>query len=99
MGHHLVGIFTERDYLHRVFLQNKSSKNTKVGEVMTKNVITVPPNATLYHTLQTMVHNKFRTLPIVSLVGSEIDDTEKSSLIGMITSMDIIKFIIQNWKC
>jgi CBS domain-containing protein len=35
-GDKLAGIFTERDYLHKIILQGKSSKTTIVKEVMTK---------------------------------------------------------------
>ena len=35
----LVGIFTERDYARKLILKGKFSKDTEVGDLMTKNVL------------------------------------------------------------
>lgn len=94
-GNQLCGIFTERDYLHRIFLQNRSSKTTKIKDVMTSNVIVVKPNTSIFQTLKLMVDNKIRTLPVISLLGNEINYIEKDILVGMITTMDVIRFIIR----
>ena len=43
----LVGIFTERDYARKLILKGKSSKDTAISELMTKNPFTVTADNTL----------------------------------------------------
>jgi len=92
-GQSLAGIFTERDYLHDIFLKGRSSKNTKIGEVMKTDVISVDPYASLHECLNMMARNSIRTLPLVPLSGGQINDAEKASMIGMITFLDVIRFL------
>ena len=46
---YLVGILSERDYMRKVILDIHASKQTKVSEVMTTEVITVSPEDTVRH--------------------------------------------------
>ena len=49
-GEHLRGIFTERDYARKVALHGRSSKDVRISEVMTANVLTISPSQTMSHT-------------------------------------------------
>lgn len=59
------GIFTERDYLRRIALEGRSSKTTQVEEVMTTDVITVPPSANVEECMALMTEHKCRHLPVM----------------------------------
>ncbi len=59
------GIFTERDYLRRIALEGRSSKTTRVEEVMTEDVLTVTPEATIEACMKQMTEHKCRHLPVM----------------------------------
>ena len=56
----LAGIFSERDYARKVILKGKSSKEVRVGEIMTEKVITVAPNHSIDECMKLMTDNHFR---------------------------------------
>lgn len=80
----LVGIFTERDYARKVAIKGLSSKDTKVGDLMTANVSTITPKNTMDDVMGMMTKNRFRHLPVVA------DD----KLVGIITIGDVVKAVI-----
>jgi CBS domain-containing protein len=60
-----VGIFTERDYLRRIALEGRTSRTTRVEEVMTSDLITVGPDAGAEHCLGMMTEHRIRHLPVI----------------------------------
>ncbi|XP_027091134.1 CBS domain-containing protein CBSX3, mitochondrial isoform X2 [Coffea arabica] len=52
----IAGILTERDYLRKVVVQDRSSKYTRVGEIMTDqdNLVTVTSDTNILHAMQLM---------------------------------------------
>jgi len=80
----IVGIFSERDYARKVILKGKSSKNTMIGEVMTKRVLCVHPSTTVNECMALMTQKKIRHLPVM----------EDDVLIGFISIGDVVKSII-----
>ena len=77
----ILGIFTERDVV-RITTNNYSWKNLTLGELMTKNVITVPVSATedIFKLSKLMNKNRIRHLPIVD---------EQDQIIGIVTPQSI----------
>ena len=82
----LVGVFSERDYTRKIALAGKSSKDTKVQEIMTSQVVFVAPTVRTRDCLALMGQNKIRHLPIV--------DGDK--VLGMISMRDIMDDIISD---
>ncbi|MCF6154951.1 MAG: CBS domain-containing protein [Candidatus Brocadia sp.] len=92
-GENVVGILTQRD-LYRASLtsiltnwkENKEFLDSlKVSEVMTKNVITIAPDATVEEAAQIMIDKKVGGLPVVK---------DKNKLIGLITETDVLQYFV-----
>lgn len=79
-NHEMLGIFTERDMLHRVVAQRRDPAATRVEEVMTRRVACCKPNTTLDECRTVMTTNRIRHLPVVS------DD----KLVGMVSIGDVL---------
>ena len=62
----LVGIFTGRDAVGRVIAAGKSVRTTTLGDVMTPNPDTMPPEKTAIEALRLMWDGGFRHVPVVS---------------------------------
>jgi CBS domain-containing protein len=80
----LVGVFSERDYTRKIALAGKSSKDTRVSEIMTANVITVSPQTRTRECMSLMRNKRIRHLPVV----------EGDKVLGMISIRDIMNDII-----
>ena len=80
----VAGIISERDYTRKVILNNRSSQNTKVRDIMTSNVISVRPEQNIEECMVVMSKYQVRHLPVV----------EDNKAIGMLSVMDVVKSII-----
>jgi CBS domain-containing protein len=80
----LAGIFSERDYTRKVALEGKNSREITIAEIMTKNVITVSPNAGTRECMTLMSQHKIRHLPVV----------DNGNVLGLISIRDIMDDII-----
>jgi CBS domain-containing protein len=80
----LVGVLSERDYTRKIALQGKSSKETKVADIMTKNVFVVTPETRTRTCMALMSEKRIRHLPVV----------DGDTVVGMISIRDIMDDII-----
>ena len=80
----LDGIFTERDYARKVILKGRSSKETKVRDIMTESPVFVTPDHKIEYCMQLMTDKFIRHLPVL----------ENDELVGVISIGDIVKYTI-----
>ena len=83
-GEQIVGIFSERDYARKVALHGKSSRDTRVGEIMTGWVAYVRPEQTIEECMALMTEMHTRHLPVI----------EEGRVVGLISIGDVVKSII-----
>ena len=79
-----VGIFTERDYLRKIALEGRSSRETSVEDVMSSPLITVEPAEATQSAMQTMTECRCRHL--VVLDGGE--------MVGIVSLGDLVKHML-----
>lgn len=80
----LVGIISERDYARRVILEDRSSHDTPVRDIMTSEVLTVTPDQSVEDCMKIMSEHHIRHLPVI----------ENEQAIGVISTMDVVTNII-----
>lgn len=84
----LLGIITERDYRNRVILEGRTSKKTKVREIMSTNLYCVKPTEKVETCMALMTEQKVRHLPVV----------ESEKLKGIVSIGDLVKAVITKQK-
>jgi len=82
-GEQILGIFTERDYLRRIVLENRTSKATRIEEVMTSKLVCVDPQSTVEDCLAMMTQERIRHLPVL----------DEGRLVGIVSIGDLVKFL------
>jgi CBS domain-containing protein len=77
----IAGVFTERDYLQKIALKSLSSKDTRVGDVMTTPVVSADPADSVQQCMETMTTCRCRHLPVV----------QDGKLLGIVSIGDLVK--------
>ncbi len=82
----LVGVFSERDYTRKIALAGRSSKETLVQDIMTREVLTVTAQTDTRDCMALMSQKKIRHLPVL----------DAGRVLGMISIRDIMDDIISD---
>ena len=80
----LIGIATERDYTRKVALKGKSSRDTKVSEIVATPLVTVTPSHTVEECMKLMTTHRVRHLPVL----------DGNKLAGLVSIGDLVNWII-----
>ncbi|MFN7564303.1 MAG: CBS domain-containing protein [Prosthecobacter sp.] len=80
----LVGILSERDYMSKVAIKGRSSKETAVRDIMVRDVVTVHPGQTVSECMSLVTERRVRHLPVV----------EDGALLGMVSIGDLVRWTI-----
>ena len=80
----LFGVLSERDYTRKIALKGKSSKDTKVREILSDRVTHVTPNHSIEDCMRLMTDQRIRHLPV--LEGDKIK--------GVVSIGDLVNWII-----
>ncbi len=80
-GNNYMGIMTERDYSRKVILKGKSSTDTQVSEIMSRDFPAITPHDTVEFCMQLMSDKNIRYLPVF----------EGNTLCGIVSINDVVR--------
>jgi CBS domain-containing protein len=90
----MCGIISDRDYAHKIVAKGLDPEQVKVGDVMTRNVITINRTASIADCMKIMSEHRFRHLPVA----------EGEDIVGMISMTDVMRVMMasadedQEWQ-
>lgn len=84
-GSQYLGIMTERDYSRKVILKGKSSTDTPIADIMSKEFPGVSPNDTVEYCMELMSDKNIRYLPVF----------ENEKLVGIVSINDLVRETIR----
>jgi CBS domain-containing protein len=87
-GEKLQGIFSERDVMMRVVAEGRDAARTRVGEVMTTDVITISPETSIEDVEVIMRRHRVRHLPVLGERG----------LVGLVSIGDVLVYHAESRK-
>ncbi len=83
-GEKLLGVISERDYTRKVALKGKSSRETKVREIVSSQLVSVTPGHSVEECMRLMTTNRVRHLPVL----------EAERVVGIVSIGDLVNWTI-----
>ena len=84
----IVGIFTERDYAREGEVKGRTARDTKVADLMTKQMVLIKPETTLEECAELMGKYHVRHLPVL----------EKDRVVGIVSIRRLAEGLIAEQK-
>lgn len=84
----VVGVLSERDYSRKIVLQGRTSRDTLVGEILTRPAITVRVKDSIERCMELMTTNRIRHLPVI----------EDGRLVGLVSIGDLMSWVMQSQR-
>lgn len=85
----VIGVLSERDYSRKVVLQGRTSRDTLVGDILSRPAVTVRRKDSIEKCMQLMTNLRIRHLPVV---------TEDNRPIGLISIGDLVNWVMQSQR-
>lgn len=85
----VIGVLSERDYSRKVVLQGRTSRDTLVGDILTRPAVTVGEQESIEKCMQLMTSQRIRHLPVV---------TEENRPLGVISMSDLVNWVMQSQR-
>jgi CBS domain-containing protein len=79
------GVFSERDYARQVVLRGDTLRDTAVRNLMTPDIVSIDPAATVDACMSLMTDKRIRHLPVV----------EGGRVIGVVSIGDIVRAVVE----
>jgi CBS domain-containing protein len=79
-GKKLVGTVTDRDIVTRVVAEGKTPESVTVGDIASRELVTIDPQQDLEDALRLMARHQVRRLPVVE---------EDGKLVGIVAQKDV----------
>lgn len=83
-GETVIGVLSERDIVRQVARLGHAALEMKVGDAMTRDVVTVPSTLRIDHAMQLMTDRRIRHLPVI----------RNERLVGFVSIGDLVKWKI-----
>ena len=81
-GEQLVGTVTDRDIAIRVVADGQDPQSTTIGEIASRDLVTIDPQQELSEALRLMAQHQVRRLPVVE---------EDGRLVGIVAQADVAR--------